>query len=99
MASSKAPARKSLFPPVEEVTNGERANWAYLALERFARATNQDNSGDLKHDRGTVVNDLLCDLMHLCDRDGLDFEDLVERARGHYQEELVEEKELNERDT
>lgn len=74
-------------------SNADRADWAYSALEAFAKRTRQDTSGDLKHAQYTVVTDLLADLMHLCDRDGIDFETCLIGGRGHYEEELQEEAE------
>jgi hypothetical protein len=40
-------------------------------------------------DLDEAVGDLLCDLMHLADREGLDFTLLVERAMGNYAEETA----------
>lgn len=48
------------------VTNEDRASWAQIALEAFAAETGQDTSGDMEADIGSVISDLLCDLMHLC---------------------------------
>lgn len=72
---------------MDEPTNEQRADWAYLALERFAKATGQDASGDLQHDQEIVVSDLLCGLMHLCERDGIDFKRCLANGRGNFNEE------------
>ena len=74
---------------MDEPSNEQRAEWAYAAVEAFACKTRQDSSGDLKHDLECVVSDLLCDLMHLSDRDGFDFDRAMNSAAGNYQEELV----------
>lgn len=77
-----------------EPTNDERAEWAYAALERFAHKTGQDESGDLQHDREWVLSDLLADLMHLCDRDGMDFNRCLVRGQTHYKGESEKRKPL-----
>ena len=74
---------------MDEPSNEQRAEWAYAAVESFASKTRQDTSGDLKHDLECVVSDLLCDLMHLSDRDGFDFDRATSNAAGNYQEELI----------
>lgn len=74
-----------------EPTNETRAQWAYTALEAFARETNQLQNGDLAEDPGSVVSDLLCDLMHYCRQNNLDIEDLLRNGRGNFAEELLEE--------
>ncbi len=75
---------------MREPTNEDRAEWAHCALERFAQKTGQDNSGDLKHDKESVIKDLLCDLEHLADQYGVDFGKCVENAHGIYLEEVQE---------
>jgi hypothetical protein len=60
--------------------NDERAANAYLALEAF-----QDLTGT---DPGDAVSDLLCDLMHWCDRNSDEgFDGALTRARAYYAEE------------
>ena len=39
-------------------------------------------------DRETAVKDLLTNLMHLCEQDGLDFDKLVESAKMNFQAEI-----------
>lgn len=74
-----------MLPPDPEMMNDKRAACAWRALEAFMEATGTD-----PHD---AVADLLCDLMHACDRlkdeVGL-FEEQLERARGFYREETWE---------
>ena len=69
------------LPPDPDGQNDDRAGWADLALLAFQAATGTD--------REDALSDLLCDLMHLCDRDIFlgSFETQVERARGHYEAE------------
>ena len=33
------------------------------------------------------LGDLLCDILHWCDRNNFDFDHALDRARGHYKEE------------
>lgn len=64
------------LPPDPEGMNDRRAEWAGHALAAFMSQTGTD------YDSGTA--DLLCDLMHLADRDGTDFDADLARARMHY---------------
>ena len=72
-----------------EATNENRADWADHAMRAFAHTTGMDHAGE---DQETVLQDLLADLMHLCDRDGMDFERAASSARSCCQEELEEER-------
>lgn len=63
------------------------------AVEAFAAATRMDHSGELEHEPQIVVQDLLCDLLHLCHQRGWSFGQLLADARETYAEELAEEKE------
>jgi hypothetical protein len=69
------------LPPDIDGMNDERADWAGEALAAFARVTRMDSAGE---DAATILSDLLGDLLHWCDRHDLDFEEQLERARGHY---------------
>jgi hypothetical protein len=63
--------------------NNERAKWARKALGNFSEITGCD-----KED---ALSDLLCNLMHMCDREsgqGFDFEEALDRARRNYQAEI-----------
>ncbi len=80
-------------------SNADRALWGTLAVVSFASVTGQ--SEDSQTDPETVLGDLLADLMHWCDaqkasgslEESLDFESALKRARNHYKEERVEERE------
>jgi hypothetical protein len=65
-----------------EPTNQDRAEWAAGAIRHFqcATGTNWEDA----------VADLLCDLMHFCDRESFDFGKELDRARMHYQAETTE---------
>ena len=67
---------KTLSPPDPEGKNENRAALAMTALSAFQRETGTDDQD--------AVADLLCDIMHLCDRKCWDFDADLERARRHY---------------
>lgn len=64
------------LPPDPEGMNDRRAEWAGHALAAFMSQTGTDSN--------SAVTDLLCDLMHLADREGTDFTADLQRARLHY---------------
>jgi hypothetical protein len=76
----------------EEPTNNERADWAHTALAAFADETCQDTSGDLEHEIGSVIGDLMCNLYHLCDQQGIPHSH-VDHAKDAYEEEVSLEQE------
>jgi hypothetical protein len=59
-------------------SNGERANRAALALKAYIGSEEPDEAN---------LSDLLSDLRHLADRDGIDFAREFERATARYLEE------------
>lgn len=61
--------------------NTRRAGFALAALGGYRAVVGDEEPA-------TVIGDLLGDLRHLCDALGLDFEDLVEAGRFHYDAEL-----------
>jgi hypothetical protein len=79
--------------------NADRALWGALAVVSFASVTGL--SGDVQIDPETVLGDLLAGLMHWCDVqktnecriESIDFESALRRARNHYKEDLVDERE------
>ncbi len=66
-------------PADPDEMNDARASWAAVAIESFVAATRTDPEDALA--------DLLGNLMHWSDRNGLDFETELERGRGMYAEE------------
>jgi hypothetical protein len=69
-----------------EVQNYRRAERARRALVLF-----QGDAGLIDADGlDTAVADLICDLMHLCDRSGLDLIHILCRARMHHDAEVRE---------
>lgn len=71
------------LPGDPENMNSDRASWASAALREFQRVTGTDDEDRL--------GDLLCDLMHWCDRNDLDFDAALSRARMHYEAETTPE--------
>jgi hypothetical protein len=65
--------------------NLERAGWAEKGLEAFGHT----NGVSFEHEPDSAVGDFLADLMHLCDRAGLNFDDLLDKGRRHYDSETV----------
>lgn len=64
------------LPADPEAMNDDRAEWAGTALNAFQRLTGTDDED--------ALGDLLCDLMHWCDRNGCEFDAALSRARMHY---------------
>ena len=54
------------LPPDPDNMNADRAEWAAAALRHFQCTTGTDYED--------ALGDLLCDLMHWCDRNNFDFE-------------------------
>ena len=71
------------LPPDPENMNNNRAEWAALSLRQFQYTTGADDQD--------AACDLLCDLMHWCDRNGFDFQHELNRARLHYEAETMPE--------
>lgn len=71
------------LPPDPEGQNDNRAQWAHVAVDAFIEETGTDF--------GDALSDLLCDLMHLCDRKSVfgKFEAQLDRARFNYEEETL----------
>jgi hypothetical protein len=72
-------------------TNADRAAWVIAALERFGALTGQRGYFTEPVDREAaceIVADFLGDLLHLCDRLGLDFDPLLDRGRGDFEAEV-----------
>lgn len=80
--AAKKQARKGQAQPGDDCRdqNVRRAEWARAALSVFQNEARQDDSEGLD----TVLTDLLCDLLHLCGKEGLEFERVLVLARRHY---------------
>lgn len=76
-------------------TNEERASFAGVALDAYyLRTRHAVGPDDNVDDWEEVAGDLLCDLHHLADLRGVDWEAVERRGRGHYEAEIVEDVEV-----
>jgi len=77
------------------MNNKERARDAATAIDAFVR-TQEPRASDLESAISQTPDeflvDLLTDLRHWAHQNGVDFEDAVRRADGHFRNELFEEK-------
>lgn len=74
-------------------TNWDRADFAAAALQEYHSETRFDTPtyGDEGSEAFTeAFGDMLCDMQHLADRAGVDFEDMLDVARRAYAEEVAE---------
>ena len=63
--------------------NLKRAGCAEQAVTRFAEIVNAD-------DTRQAIQDLVCDIGHLCDREGLDFQKIIVTAVGWWNAERID---------
>lgn len=64
------------LPPDPDKLNGGRSDSALAAIAAFEHVANTAREDSLA--------DLLCNLMHWCDREGTDFDTELTRGRGNY---------------
>lgn|GEM_PF-4153403 len=69
-----------------EPTNDERSGWALDACEAFADATGLSIDDELP----IVITDLIANLLHLADREGMCVESCLATAKMHYEAEQGE---------
>ena len=79
---TKMAKKKLVLPADPDGQNAERAEWAEMAIEQFENTTGTD--------REDALADLLCDLRHWADRNGLDWDAELNVAMGRYDEETTE---------
>ena len=72
------------------ITNAERAMWAETGLLEYA--IGKEGGEEFYADEELVLSDCLTDLMHYAQRERIDFTRCVDRARGHHEEEVSEER-------
>lgn len=77
---------------LSEPSNEDRASWAEHALRAFAQIT-----GIQQEDEYTRMADLIADLRHLADDFDLDWNEVIQRAYGNYEEEVEEEQDADHR--
>ena len=64
-------------------TNKDRAESAFRALQKFSQVTDiQDEEPE------TQISDLLCNLQHYADEQGVDFRACLDRGNRNYSEEV-----------
>jgi hypothetical protein len=68
--------------PSETISVEEKADAGRVAVEEHARAT-----GNESDDYAAQVGDLLANLMHFCEREGVDFDGALSTARMHFEHE------------
>jgi len=73
-------------------TNKKRAAWAEACLDLFADQTGTDTPED-------SIGDLICNLGHYANREGLDFIQLVKNGLGHWHLEQIDEESLDQMPT
>ncbi len=73
---------KPPLPPDPDGQNDDRSMWAGAAINAFIEETGTDLED--------AVCDLVADLRHWCDRNGMDWERELARGLGHYEEETTE---------
>jgi hypothetical protein len=71
-----------------EPTNKDRAAWAMVAVNAFAEETGMDNAGE---ELPAIVGDLLADIMHLCNQNGIDFAQVLDTGKDLFDGEIIEE--------
>jgi len=88
-----------------EVTNYDRAMWALRAVAAYAAATRSHDDAEtvaryfdaaefdaLGVDWGIeLIGDLICDLLHLAEANGIAAEEVILQGRMHYEAEVEEE--------
>lgn len=71
------------LPPDPENMNDRRAAWVADCLGHFRSLTGAAYGQE-------ALGDLLANMWHWCDRNGVDMEAMIETARGCYREEIRE---------
>jgi hypothetical protein len=73
-----------------EPSNEDRAGWARTALTAFVAEVYRAKELSAMHrdDLEDAVTDLICDLLHFADQNGLSAEAIEARARWHYEAEI-----------
>ena len=81
MAIKRQPKRRIPRPVVgSERRNNDRAKSARRALAEFGNQTGLTHADGL----GIAMTDLLCDFLHLCDQERLDFAHILRLALTHH---------------
>ena len=81
MAKTKTEPKPFPFSADGAHMNQERSEWAEVAILAFM--------GETSVDREDALCDLLADLAHWSDRNGMDFAYELRRAKNHYEAEIL----------
>lgn len=73
----------------EHITNAKRAEYADRTLLVYKQYTGLDSAREVDE---TAFQELLVDLRHWCDTQGLDFDQCVLESEGTYNEEIEDDK-------
>lgn len=73
----------------KELDNTRRAEFGFKALKTYCQEVVEDLDNT-----EVALQDLVADLLHVCDGMGLDFNEIEEKARSHYVSELGDSKPL-----
>jgi len=71
-------------------TNVERASDAHQTLSQFAVLVD-GSSNEFQTDPESVLTDLLTNLMHYCNEEKFNFNELLARGQDHFKAEVAEE--------
>ena len=80
-AQTRKEERRKKLPPDPELMNDERAEWAESVLDLYQRIT--------RCDREPALRDLLCGMMHWCDRNNENFDESLAWAEDYYYEDTL----------
>jgi len=70
--------------------NQDRADWAEGALDTFTLITFRRHAKEAIKDEGdtVVIGDLLCNLMHFCQQNDIEFVDCLTAGQRHFDYEI-----------
>lgn len=74
---------------MSDPTNDDRAEWAELAIDTFAKATGMRSERNDEDDE-TILGDLLTDLRHWAAANGVDFDAICAGSAHTFAEEVEE---------
>lgn len=74
--------KERISPTINAALNLSRANWAEAAVAEHARGSGAD-----EEEKAVQVIDLICNLQHYCRRLEINFDEVLNAARMHFQDE------------
>jgi hypothetical protein len=75
------------LPTIGWETNNQRAAAAFLGVDAFIELSGQDWENDGPKE---IIGDLICDLLHLADIEGVSIDLVLANARRYHEEEVLE---------